>query len=63
MDDQLLLNEILTSGNSYWPVRATAEDPAVTWAYEGQLRLHPLPALLFANGTLRPPSLSFDRVE
>lgn len=54
MDDQLLLNEILTSGDSYWPVRATAEDPAVTWAYDKQLRLHSLPALLFANGKSRP---------
>jgi len=52
VDDQLLLNEIITSGD-YWPTRATAEDPAVMWAHDRKLRLHFLPALLFANGGCR----------
>lgn len=49
VDDQLLLNELITGGD-YWPTRATGEDPAVVWGHGGQLRLHFLPALLFANG-------------
>ena len=56
VDDQLLLNELLTSG-AHWPVKATWEDPAVSWAYDGRLRLHTLPVLLFANGTPRLTSL------
>ena len=57
VDDQLLLNELLTKG-AYFPVRATDEDPAVVWAHEGRLRLHFLATLLFANGASCSPALA-----
>ena len=46
MDDQLMLNNLISAGQR--PVRATAEDPAAVWAFNNTMRTVFLPALLCA---------------
>jgi hypothetical protein len=49
IDDQLALNILLTDPSSL-PVREVEGAPRTVWAANSTLRLHPLPALLFASG-------------
>lgn len=46
MDDQLMLNELISQGQR--PVRATEEDSAATWSFNNTLRTIFLPSLLYA---------------
>lgn len=52
IDDQLMLNTLIYRGQH--PVRPTAEDPAVTWAFNNTLRTVFLPALLCAAHSHHP---------
>ena len=45
----MMLNEIMMRGG-HQPIVPLEEDPAVSLCYHKKVRVHALPALLFANG-------------